>query len=179
EGVSEVCQQFIRALLSKDPRGRAGSTFPVREHPFFAGVRWDRLLVEEPPLRVPGCSPPRGGSAASTASTDGGVTMARPRTPPPVENTSGWWWDPEDAIDIEEEETGERRRKGGGGGGGGRAEGEGNKWWPFDRFDWSDGERDGTVCSPLGLLGRSGEKASGRGGSRGSGGGNSSGGGKF
>ncbi|CAM9377096.1 unnamed protein product, partial [Hapterophycus canaliculatus] len=100
EGVSDVCQQFIRALLSKDPKGRAGSTFPVREHPFFAGVSWDRLLAEEPPLRVPGCVAP----GAAVAATAAGRTMARPPTPSPVDNTSGWWWDPQDAIAIEEEE---------------------------------------------------------------------------
>ncbi|CAM9693112.1 unnamed protein product, partial [Laminaria digitata] len=50
--VSAVCQCFIRALLSKDPRGRVGSrgAHAVKAHPFFSSVSWERLLEQEPPL---------------------------------------------------------------------------------------------------------------------------------
>eukprot|EP00903_Cladosiphon_okamuranus_P008744 g8376.t1 len=114
--ISDTCQQFIRALLFKDPRGRAGSASPVREHPFLSGVAWERLLQDEPPLRAPG-----GGQQAPL---------------PMVDNTAGWWWDPEDAIVAEEEEEAEAVAAG-------RPGGAEKTWWPFDRFDWSDGEGTG------------------------------------
>lgn len=126
--ISGTCQQFIRALLSKDPRGRAGSASPVREHPFLSGVTWDRLLQEEPPLRAPG-GPQR-------ASGAGAMAWVPPPAPPVVDNTSGWWWDPEDAIIAEEEEEAEVLAAGG-------LAGAEKNWWPFDRFDWSEGESGG------------------------------------
>lgn len=126
--ISGVCQQFIRALLSKDPRGRAGSASPVREHPFFSRVGWDRLLRAEPPLHVPGGHVSGAGEGA----------VARPL--PAVDNTSGWWWDPEDAVAAEEEEEEAAAGTSGVGSRGGGAE---KSWWPFDRFDWSEGEIGG------------------------------------
>lgn len=128
--ISGVCQEFVRALLVKDPRGRAGGASPVRDHAFFSGVRWDRLLEEEPPLRPPpGCCTGAGGGAEETAAFVG---------VPAGENTSGWWWD--DAIAVEDEELAGWR--------GARAAGAGGKerdWWPFDRFNWSDSERGARV----------------------------------
>ena len=133
--ISETCQQFIRALLSKDPRGRAGSSSPVREHPFLSRVAWDRLLQEEPPLRAPG-----GGQQQQQPRAAGAEAMAWVPPPPVVDNTSGWWWDPEDAVVAEEEEEAEAVTAGG-------SAGAENNWWPFDRFDWSDGERGGLSAS--------------------------------
>lgn len=153
--ISDTCQEFVRALLSKDPRGRAGSASPVREHPFFSRVAWDRLLQEEAPLRVPGGGQQQQQQKHGPSGAGAGPeAMARP--PPVVDNTSGWWWDPEDAVAAEEEEEEEEedseavvsrgRRRGGGK----------KNWWPFDRFDWSDGERGSPDAScALGPVGRS------------------------
>ncbi|CAN0188444.1 unnamed protein product [Pylaiella littoralis] len=68
--ISDVCRNFVRALLSKDPRGRAGSASSVRKHPFFGGVRWDSLLLEEAPLRVgPACGRRSSSSSSSPPSS--------------------------------------------------------------------------------------------------------------
>ncbi|CAB1104579.1 unnamed protein product [Ectocarpus sp. CCAP 1310/34] len=129
--ISGVCQEFVRALLVKDPRGRAGGASPVRDHAFFSGVRWDRLLEEEPPLRPPpGCCTGAGGGAEETAAAFVGV--------PAGENDSGWWWD--DAIAVEDEEPAGWR--------GARVAGPGGTerdWSPFDRFNWSDSDRGARV----------------------------------
>lgn len=113
--VSDVCQEFIRALLAKDPRGRAGCRGPhaVKAHPFFSSVCWDRLLAQEPPL-----SPRRMGM---------GLDHERCARPPPVDNTSGWSWAAEDAAMEANEVLGDRR--------GGKGEEEGDT--RFDRFDWA------------------------------------------
>lgn len=131
--ISGVCQEFVRALLVKDPRGRAGGASPVRDHAFFSGVRWNRLLEEEPPLRPPpGCCTGAGG--AETAAFVG---------VPAGENTSGWWWD--DAIADEDEEPGWGGARAGAAGAGGKE----RDWWPFDRFNWSDSERVSRVGQSL------------------------------
>lgn len=112
--VSSTCQNFIRALLVKDPRGRAGSrgTHAVKAHPFFASIRWDQLQSQEPPLL-----PKRLG----VVGTDSDATPS----PPPVHNTSGWAWAAEDAFG----EVGKGER----GDAGGNDE-------LFGRFDWSSGD---------------------------------------
>lgn len=117
--ISGVCQEFIHALLAKDPRGRAGSrgARAVKAHPFFRSVRWDKLLKREPPLQ-----PRRVGNECAR--------------PPPVDNTSGWWWDPQDAISAAAEQVQVGRGRGEPRDGRG---GEVDGWWPFDRFDWTDG----------------------------------------
>lgn len=108
--VTGVCKDFVKALLTKDPRGRAGSrgAHAVKGHPFFKGVSWDHLLKQEAPL-VPRLLGTR--------------CCVRP---PPVENTSGWWWDVDDGIvDVEEEH---RSRQGQG-----KQE---DVWSLFGKFNW-------------------------------------------
>lgn len=140
--VSQVCQNFIRGLLAKDPRGRSGSrgAHAVKAHPFFSGVRWGQLLKQEPPLL-----PQRLGNECGVC-------------PPPVNNTSGWWWAAEDAIAAEAEEA----RMAGRGGRGGLTsdgnEGETGGWWPFDRFNWSDGAEEKGVRCPVGSTGAESEE---------------------
>lgn len=118
--VSVVCQEFIHALLAKDPRGRAGSrgAHAVKAHPFLSGVRWDQLLTEEPPLQ-----PGRLGTDSCSR-------------PPPVDNTSGWWWDVEEAVAVEDEELRENRQRKTQCSSGIRD--EATSWWPFDGFDWTE-----------------------------------------
>lgn len=157
--ISGVCRDFVLALLSKDPRGRAGSASSVRKHPFFSRVRWDSLLLEEPPLRVG----PSGGRRSSPSSGRGGGAPVPAEDEVEcefsVDNASGWWWDPEDAIaaaEQEEEEeqpngeaaaNGEQRGNSARNIGGARG-GKESDWWPFDRFNWSDGDRDlDTACA--------------------------------
>lgn len=119
--VSEACQDFIRALLAKDPRERAGSrgAQAVKAHRFFSSVSWKQLLKQAPPfLPLVQC----------------GVR------PPVVENTSGWWWDVEEAIAVEAKGEAEEREAVAPG----ITNGDGTEgrcgWWPFDRFDWTDDE---------------------------------------
>lgn len=120
EVVSDVCKEFIRALLTKDPRGRAGSrgTHAVKAHPFFAMISWGELRAQEPPLL-----PSRLGM--------GNERGPFPR-PPPVTNTSGWTWDAEVAVEqaaaaAEEEAFFEEA---------------GGKNNVFNRFDWVSDDGD-------------------------------------
>lgn len=119
-GVSEVCKEFIRALLTKDPRGRAGSrgTHAVKAHPFFAQVRWDELRTQEPPL-LP--------SRLGLGNGRGAVPC-----PPPVTNTSGWTWAAEDALEQAAREGAFPEEVGGENG-------------VFSRFDWANDAADDEV----------------------------------
>ena len=116
--LTQVCKNFVQALLNKDPRGRAGSrgAHMVKSHPFFSSVSWAHLLEQKAPL-----VPHRLGTSCCFH-------------PPVVKNTSGWWWDVEDAVAAEEEarltlgqekqDVDLRTRE--------------DAWWPFDKFNWSD-----------------------------------------
>lgn len=115
--VSTDCREFVRSLLAKDPRERAGSrgSHAVKTHRFLSGVCWEGLLEREPPL-VPGDINPG--------------CLSRPT---PVENTSGWSWAAEDAEAEAREVFGSRAAS--------------KSSSPFDRFDWIDAaEEEGDPC---------------------------------
>lgn len=116
--VSRVCQEFIRALLTKDPRERAGSrgTHAVKAHPFFANIRWDQLQTQEPPLL------PR--------HLYGENERDLVDCPVPVDNTSGWTWAAEDSV--EQAAGGEVSSKE-----------DAAEHGAFSRFDWFGDDDDG------------------------------------
>lgn len=120
--VSHVCQEFIRALLTKDPRGRAGSRgmHAVKAHPFFASVNWDQLQTQEPPLL-----PRHFHSEDDRHPVDCWV---------PVDNTSGWTWAAEDAV--EEAARGEVL-----------GTEDAAEHGAFSRFDWFGDDDDKTDAS--------------------------------
>jgi protein-serine/threonine kinase len=58
--ISRDCQDLIRKLLNPDQKKRLGHKMGARDiksHPFFAGINWDRLQYERPPM-IPQVSDP-------------------------------------------------------------------------------------------------------------------------
>lgn len=120
--ISEDCQNFVRALLTKDPNNRAGCQGPemVKGQPFFSTICWDKLLAQQPPL-VP-CL----------------LRQYNSNYPISVENTSGWSWAAEDAEAEVCEVFGTQAN-----------EVENS---PFDSFDWRDPSQEEACSSECGTL---------------------------
>ncbi|CDW57202.1 Pkinase and PH 3 domain containing protein [Trichuris trichiura] len=58
EGFNEVAMDLVQKLLVLEPAERLGSEEQggpgrLKEHPFFAGIRWDSLPTEKPPQILP------------------------------------------------------------------------------------------------------------------------------
>jgi phototropin len=73
--VSEECKDLVRQLLKKDPAKRLGAragAAEVKEHPWFAGVKWPLVRNQAPPLVPNGGKEVAGAAKAVAAGTGPG-----------------------------------------------------------------------------------------------------------